>query len=68
MAAFAEKVEDPDEADRVLRMMPAKYPVQQDLAIAMPARDQICIFRVVPKVISVLDYSKGFGHADLVTL
>ena len=68
MAAFAEKVEDPDEADRVLRMMPAKYPVQQDLAIAMPARDQICIFRVMPKVISVLDYSKGFGHADLVTL
>jgi len=67
MAAFAEKVEDPDE-DRVLRMMPAKYPVQQDLAIAMPTRDQICIFRVVPKVISVLDYSKGFGHADLVTL
>ena len=49
-------------------MMPAKYPVQQDLAIAMPTRDQICIFRVVPKVISVLDYSKGFGHADLVTL
>ena len=68
MAAFAEKVEDPDEADRVLRMMPAKYPVQQDLAVAMPTRDQICIFHVMPKVISVLDYSKGFGHADLVTL
>lgn len=68
MAAFADKVEDPDEADRVLRMMPAKYPVQQDLAVAMPTRDHICIFRVMPKVISVVDYSKGFGHADLVTL
>lgn len=68
MAAHAEKVKDPDEADRVLRLMPAKYPAQKGLAISMPTRDQICIFRVVPKVISVLDYSKGFGHADLVTL
>jgi hypothetical protein len=25
-------------------------------------------FRVVPEVISVLDYSKGFGHTDLVSL
>ncbi len=25
------------------------------------------IFRVTPTIISVLDYSKGFGHTDLVT-
>lgn len=68
MAGLAEKVEDPAEADRVLLMMPAKYPPQQDLAIAMPRRDQISIFRVMPAVISVLDYSKGFGHTDLITL
>ncbi len=67
MAAFARKVEDPDEADRVLRMMPAKYPAQRDLAVSMPTRDRISIFRVVPKLISVLDYSRGFGHTDLVT-
>jgi hypothetical protein len=24
------------------------------------------IFRVTPSVISVLDYTKGFGHSDLV--
>ena len=68
MAAHAETVKDPDEADRVLRLMPAKYPAQKGPSISMPTRDQICIFRVVPTVISVLDYSKGFGHADLVTL
>src|SRR3954469_18591798 len=39
LAAHAEKVEDPDEADRVLQLMPAKYPVQERLAIAMPTRD-----------------------------
>jgi hypothetical protein len=28
--------------------------------------EAVRLFRVVPKVISVLDYSKGFAHADLV--
>ncbi|MBA1159140.1 hypothetical protein [Microvirga mediterraneensis] len=27
----------------------------------------IALFRIVPEVISILDYRKGFGHADLVT-
>jgi hypothetical protein len=26
------------------------------------------LFRIEPEVISVLDYSKGFGHTELVTL
>lgn len=30
--------------------------------------DDVRIFRVTPTVISVLDYSQGFGHTDLVTL
>jgi hypothetical protein len=33
----------------------------------MPSPDEVRIFRVTPKVISVLDYTKGFGHTDLVT-
>jgi hypothetical protein len=33
----------------------------------MPTADQVRIFRVDPVVISVLDYSKGFGHTDLVS-
>jgi hypothetical protein len=33
----------------------------------MPTADQVRIFRVTPTVISVLDYTKGFGHTDLVT-
>jgi hypothetical protein len=32
----------------------------------MPTPDDVSIFRVMPIVISVLDYSKGFGHTDLV--
>jgi hypothetical protein len=32
----------------------------------MPDPTDVRVFPLTPKVISVLDYSKGFGHADLV--
>jgi nitroimidazol reductase NimA-like FMN-containing flavoprotein (pyridoxamine 5'-phosphate oxidase superfamily) len=66
MAAHAQAVSDRDEADKVLRMLPLKYPEQTTLPGPMPTRDEVRIFRVTPAVISVLDYSKGFGHTDLV--
>jgi nitroimidazol reductase NimA-like FMN-containing flavoprotein (pyridoxamine 5'-phosphate oxidase superfamily) len=66
MAAHAKPVDDPAEADKVLRMLPLKYPEQTSLPIPMPTRDQVRLFRVTPTVISVLDYSQGFGHTDLV--
>lgn len=66
MAAHAQLVEDRAEAEKVLRMLPMKYPEKQSLPIEMPTPDDIKIFRIIPTVISVLDYSKGFGHTDLV--
>jgi nitroimidazol reductase NimA-like FMN-containing flavoprotein (pyridoxamine 5'-phosphate oxidase superfamily) len=66
MAAHAQPVSDPVEADKVLRMLPLKYPEQTSLPIPMPTRDEVRLFRVTPTVISVLDYSQGFGHTDLV--
>jgi hypothetical protein len=33
-----------------------------------PEPGQVRVFRLEPKVISVLDYAKGFGHTDLVTV
>jgi hypothetical protein len=67
MAARAQAVVDPGEAGKVLRMLPLKYPEQANLPGPMPTPEQVRIFRVTPTVISVLDYSKGFGHTDLVT-
>jgi nitroimidazol reductase NimA-like FMN-containing flavoprotein (pyridoxamine 5'-phosphate oxidase superfamily) len=67
MAAHAQAVFDRAEAEKVLRMLPLKYPEQVSLPGPMPTADQVRIFRVTPVVISVLDYSKGFGHTDLVT-
>jgi hypothetical protein len=37
------------------------------LPIQMPGPDDVRLFRLRPTVISVLDYSKGFGHTDLFT-
>ena len=48
-------------------MMPLKYPDSPPLPMAMPNPDEVRLFHVTPSVISVLDYSKGFGHTDLVT-
>lgn len=67
MAARAQAVVDPTEADNALRMLMLKYPQQNSLPLPMPKPDDVRIFRVTPTVISVLDYSKGFGHTDLVT-
>ena len=66
MAGHARAVLDRAEAERILRMLPSKYPEQVSLPGPMPTADEIRIFRISPTVISVLDYSKGFGHTDLV--
>ena len=44
----------------------ARYPEQRGLNMPMPSPTEIALFKVWPKVISVLDYSKEFGHTDLV--
>lgn len=67
MAARTQPVVDRAEAEKVLRMLPLKYSEQVSLPGPMPTPEQVRIFRVMPTVISVLDYSKGFGHTDLVT-
>jgi nitroimidazol reductase NimA-like FMN-containing flavoprotein (pyridoxamine 5'-phosphate oxidase superfamily) len=67
MAANAQVVTDPAEVEKVLGMLMSKYPQQQSIPLPMPTPADVRIFRVTPKVISVLDYAKGFGHTDLVT-
>lgn len=67
MAAHATAVVDRAEAERALRMLMQKYPHQESAPLEMPKPDEVAIFRVTPTVISVLDYTKGFAHTDLVT-
>jgi nitroimidazol reductase NimA-like FMN-containing flavoprotein (pyridoxamine 5'-phosphate oxidase superfamily) len=65
MAAQAQPVTDPTEVSKAMNLLVTRYP--EYAAFPMPKPDDIAVYRVLPKVISVLDYSKGFGHSDLVT-
>jgi nitroimidazol reductase NimA-like FMN-containing flavoprotein (pyridoxamine 5'-phosphate oxidase superfamily) len=67
LAAHARRVVDRAEGERALQLLMRRYPPQEGVPLAMPSPDDVCIFRVTPTVISVLDYSKGFAHTDLVT-
>ena len=67
MAGHARAVEDREEAEKVLAMLPLKYPDSAPLPMPMPRPEDVRLIRVTPTVISVLDYAKGFGHTDLVT-
>jgi nitroimidazol reductase NimA-like FMN-containing flavoprotein (pyridoxamine 5'-phosphate oxidase superfamily) len=62
MAAHSQPVMDPAEAEKIVRRLMLKYP-EQVLPVPM---SRLRVFRVTPTVISVVDYSKGFGHTDLV--
>lgn len=69
MAARAHRVSDRAEAEKVIAMMPLKYPDAPPLPapMKMPTPDEVALFRVVPEIVSVLDYTQGFAHTDLVT-
>jgi nitroimidazol reductase NimA-like FMN-containing flavoprotein (pyridoxamine 5'-phosphate oxidase superfamily) len=67
MAARAQAVTDTAEAEKALRLLSQRYPVQEGVPFQMPAPADVRIYRVTPVVISVLDYTKGFAHTDLVT-
>jgi general stress protein 26 len=64
MGAIAERITDRNEIGRIGRFFISKFP---QVVNYLPAHEtELAMFRVTPKVISVLDYSKGFGHTDLV--
>ena len=67
MAARAHRVVNAAEGAKALKLLFARYPAQKEVPFALPAPGDVAIFRLTPTVISVLDYSLGFGHTDLVT-
>jgi hypothetical protein len=68
MAAHARPVVDRVEAGRAIQLLMAKYPPQEvPPGFVIPEPEDVRIFKVTPTVISLLDYTKGFAHTDLVT-
>jgi len=66
LAAKASVVEDRKEFDRASELFLKRYP--EYAAWARPDPALAPMMRMTPEIISVLDYSKGFGHSDLVTV
>ncbi|MCK9915761.1 pyridoxamine 5'-phosphate oxidase family protein [Microbacteriaceae bacterium K1510] len=64
VAATAVEVTDQGEREHVAEILLKRYPEYK----VMPRPDPAAVptIRLTPEVVSVLDYSKGFGHADLV--
>jgi uncharacterized protein YhbP (UPF0306 family) len=66
MAANPYPVTDSAEFGKAMHLLGERYP--EHAKFPMPRPEDIRVFRVEPKVISVLDYSRGFGHRDLVSV
>jgi nitroimidazol reductase NimA-like FMN-containing flavoprotein (pyridoxamine 5'-phosphate oxidase superfamily) len=66
MAARASPVEDRTEFERAGAIFLKRYPEYATWPAPDPAFAPM--LRVTPEIISVLDYAKGFGHSDLVTI
>ena len=66
IAAVAEPVRDRAEVAKATGLLMKRYP--EYAGYPAPKPEEILFMRVTPKVVSVLDYSKGFAHTDLITL
>jgi nitroimidazol reductase NimA-like FMN-containing flavoprotein (pyridoxamine 5'-phosphate oxidase superfamily) len=64
LAGRALVVEDQSEVEHAGQLLLRRYPEYK----VMPRRDPAAVpmVRITPDVVSILDYSKGFGHTDLV--
>lgn len=65
LAGRAKRIVDAGQAQRIMALLIARYPPQTATPGDLPPASAVAIFEVTPTVISVLDYSKGFGHAEL---
>jgi nitroimidazol reductase NimA-like FMN-containing flavoprotein (pyridoxamine 5'-phosphate oxidase superfamily) len=63
IAARAVETTDPGEREHVQEILLKRYPEYKIMPPPDPA--SMPLLRITPEVVSLLDYSKGFGHADL---
>jgi len=63
MAARVQFVEDQGEIDHAAEILLRRYPEYKVMPRPDPAA--VPMLRITPEIVSILDYSKGFGHSDL---
>ena len=66
IAARASEVTDAKQRERAVKLLLDRHPGLQRLE--RPAPGHSAVMRANPELITILDYSKGFGHADILTV
>jgi nitroimidazol reductase NimA-like FMN-containing flavoprotein (pyridoxamine 5'-phosphate oxidase superfamily) len=66
MSATAELLEDPLEAARAAACLERRFPAVAEW-VGPDMGHAVAFLRIRPQMVSVIDYSKGFGHTDLVS-
>ena len=64
MAARVVEAQDQGEIDHVAEILLRRYPEYKVMPRPDPAA--VPLMRMTPEIVSILDYSRGFGHTDLV--
>ncbi|MCB1743277.1 MAG: pyridoxamine 5'-phosphate oxidase family protein [Gammaproteobacteria bacterium] len=63
MSARAHELHAGEDIERIGALMLERFPAVGDIELAEPG--DFALIEVVPEVISVLDYTQGFGHTDV---
>jgi nitroimidazol reductase NimA-like FMN-containing flavoprotein (pyridoxamine 5'-phosphate oxidase superfamily) len=66
IAARASEVRDPKQSARAVQLLLERHPGLSRLERPKPGHS--AVMRANPEIITILDYSKGFGHADVLTV
>ena len=66
IAARASEVRDARQRERAVRLLLDRHPGLRKLE--PPSPDHSAVMRANPEIMTMFDYSKGFGHADLLTV
>jgi nitroimidazol reductase NimA-like FMN-containing flavoprotein (pyridoxamine 5'-phosphate oxidase superfamily) len=66
IAAHASEVRDEKQRRQAVRLLLDRHPGLKRLN--PPDRENAAIMRAKPDIITILDYSKGFGHSDVLTV
>jgi nitroimidazol reductase NimA-like FMN-containing flavoprotein (pyridoxamine 5'-phosphate oxidase superfamily) len=64
--AYAAEVTDPAERNRAWRLLIERHPNLGEFGL--PGDDETALMKASCKYVSVLDYSKGIGHAEALTV
>jgi nitroimidazol reductase NimA-like FMN-containing flavoprotein (pyridoxamine 5'-phosphate oxidase superfamily) len=66
IAANASEVRDPKQREQAIDLILARHPALGKLG--RPDPEHSAVMRAYCSIVTILDYSKGFGHADLLTV